>query len=280
MSLDPLQHDSEDSRADDEVFSLYAQEEAVIRRAEGMIEQLDMVSDGVKTLADAYRIGYRETVRLVRISDRMQLELHQANRILSAQAEDLKQLNDALRKEIKRRERLEHELRRIASIDALTGVHTRRYVLELAEYEQRRLMRHGKGFVVFMMDLDHFKRINDQFGHAAGDQLLQDFGQLLRSSLRKSDIAGRFGGEEFLALLPETDLGTAEAVAERLCEQTRAFRSPWKETHLRMTVSIGLAEVGGEEPLERAISRADQALYEAKSAGRDRVVTYSPAPAR
>ncbi|EGV29911.1 diguanylate cyclase [Thiorhodococcus drewsii AZ1] len=279
MSSDLLHQDGDGSQAD-EGFSLYAQEEAVIRRAEGMIEQLDVVSNGVKTLADAYRIGYRETVRLVRISDRMQLELHEANRILSAQAEDLKQLNDALHKEIERRERLEHELRRIASIDELTGVHTRRYVLELTEYEQRRLMRHGKGLIVLMMDLDHFKRINDQFGHAAGDQLLRDFGELLRGGLRKGDIAGRFGGEEFLAVLPETELDVAESIANRLCEQTRAFRSPWKDGSLHMTISIGLAEVEGEEPLERAISRADQALYEAKSAGRDRVVTYRPASVR
>ncbi|EXJ14070.1 GGDEF domain protein [Imhoffiella purpurea] len=261
-----------------EAYSLYFQEEAVIRQAETMIGKLDEVSDGVRTLADAYRLGYRETARLVRISDRMQLDLHEANRTLTAQAEDLKRLNGTLRKEIERREQLEQELRRIASVDELTGTHTRRHLLELAEHEQRRSARHGKGLVVLMMDLDHFKRINDRFGHAAGDQLLRDFGALLRSSLRKGDIAGRFGGEEFLAVLPETDLDTAEAIANRLCDRVREGRTQWTGQFLSVTVSIGLAGTDGDEPLDRAISRADQALYEAKSAGRDRVLVARSGP--
>ncbi|NEX23771.1 GGDEF domain-containing protein, partial [Thiorhodococcus mannitoliphagus] len=183
-----------------EEYSLYAHEESVIRRAEDMLGKLEEVSGGVRDLAKAYRGGYRETARLVRISDRMQLDLHDANRTLTSQAEDLRRLNAALREEIERREQLEQELRRIASIDELTGTHTRRSLLELGEHELRRRARHGHSLAVLMMDLDHFKRINDSFGHAAGDQLLRDFGFLLRSSLRKGDIAGRFGGEEFLAI--------------------------------------------------------------------------------
>jgi GGDEF domain-containing protein len=189
-----------------ESYSLYAHEESVIRQAESMLGKLDEVANGVRVLAQAYREGYRETVRLVRISDRMQEELHAANRTLMDQAVDLQRLNDVLHQEIERREALEHELRRIASVDELTGTHTRRHVLELGEHEQRRRSRHGHELAILMMDLDHFKRINDGFGHAAGDQVLRDFGFLLRSSLRKGDIAGRFGGEEFLAVLPETDL--------------------------------------------------------------------------
>lgn len=264
----------------DEGYSLYAREESVIRRAEDMLAKLEEVSGGVRDLAEAYREGYRETSRLVRIGDRMQLDLHEANRMLTSQAEDLKRLNAALRAEIERRERLEQELRRIASIDELTGTHTRRHLLELGEHEHRRRARHGHALAVMMMDLDHFKRINDGFGHAAGDQLLRDFGFLLRSSLRKGDIAGRFGGEEFLAILPETDLETARAVAERLCARVRANETLWNSRTLSATISVGVAELCGDESLDKVIGRADRALYGAKEAGRDRVMIgrLSPGP--
>ncbi|MBK1653633.1 GGDEF domain-containing protein [Allochromatium vinosum] len=255
-----------------ETYSLYAHEESVIRQAESMLGKLDDVANGVRVLAQAYREGYRETVRLVRISDRMQEELHAANRTLLDQAADLQQLNEVLHKEIERREALEHELRRIASLDELTGTHTRRHVLELGEHEQRRRARHGHDLALLMVDLDHFKRVNDGFGHAAGDQVLRDFGFLLRSCLRKGDIAGRFGGEEFLAILPETDLATARSIAERLCDRVRENRTLWKDHVLAVTVSIGLVTVHGDESLDKAIARADQALYLAKRAGRDRVM--------
>jgi diguanylate cyclase (GGDEF)-like protein len=258
-----------------ESYSLYAHEESVIRQAESMLGKLDEVSNGVRVLAQAYREGYRETVRLVRISDRMQEDLHAANRTLMDQAVDLQRLNDVLHQEIERREALEHELRRIASVDELTGTHTRRHVLELGEHEQRRRSRHGHELAILMMDLDHFKRINDGYGHAAGDQVLRDFGFLLRSSLRKGDIAGRFGGEEFLAILPETDPATAQSIAERLCERVRENRTLWKDQSLAVTVSIGLVAVDRDESLDRAIARADRALYLAKRAGRDRVMVGS-----
>jgi len=240
-----------------------------------MLGKLDEVANGVRLLAQAYREGYRETMRLVRISDRMQAELHAANRTLLNQAADLQRLNKALHQEIERREALEHELRRIASVDELTGLHTRRHVLELGEHEQRRRARHGYDLSILMMDLDHFKRINDGFGHAAGDQVLGDFGFLLCSSLRQGDIAGRFGGEEFLAILPETDLATAQSIAERLCKQVRENSTLWKDQSLAVTVSIGLVAVDRDESLECAIARADHALYLAKRAGRDRVMVGS-----
>ena len=264
MCSEDLQHQ--------ETYSLYAHEESVIRQAESMLGKLDEVANGVRVLAQAYREGYRETVRLVRISDRMQSELHAANRALQEQAADLQRLNEILHQEVERREALENELRRIASVDELTGTHTRRHILELGEHEQRRRSRHGHDLAILMMDLDHFKRINDGFGHAAGDQVLRDFGFLLRSSLRKGDIAGRFGGEEFLAILPETDLETARGIAERLCERVRENRTFWQEHALAVTVSIGLIAVQADEVLDKAIARADRSLYRAKRAGRDRVV--------
>ncbi len=255
----------------EEEYSLYDHEKAVIQQAERMLTKLDEVAQGVRVLAQAYRDGFRETSRLVRISDRMQLDLHEANRTLTNQSQDLQQLNAALVKEIERREHLEQELRRIASVDELTGTYSRRHVLELGDHELRRRVRHEHDLAVLLMDLDHFKRVNDSLGHAAGDQLLRDFGALLRSGLRQGDIAGRFGGEEFLAILPETELEMARAIAERLCASVRAHRTEWKDQTLRVTVSVGVATLKDEESLERVIARADRALYQAKRSGRDRV---------
>ncbi|NEX20225.1 diguanylate cyclase, partial [Thiorhodococcus mannitoliphagus] len=104
-------------------------------------------------------------------------------------------------------------------------------------------------------------------------------GFLLRSSLRKGDIAGRFGGEEFLAILPEADLATAQAAAERLCARVRANETLWSSQTLSVTVSVGVVVLEGEETLEKAISRADHALYAAKDAGRDRVMVARTTPA-
>lgn len=256
---------------DEPEFSLYAQERAVIRQAEEILEKLDDVTRGVRQLAQAYRNGYRETMRLVRISDRMQLDLHDANRTLSLQACELTSLNETLLQEIERREHLERELRRIASVDELTGLHTRRHVLELGEHEYRRLARHQRELAILLIDLDHFKRINDSHGHAAGDEVLRHVGSLFRASLREGDIAGRFGGEEFLAILPETDLPAARQIAERLRTCLDQSVIVWRDIRIRLTLSIGIATTVADEPIERTIARADRALYDAKRSGRNRV---------
>ncbi|AHF04262.1 diguanylate cyclase [Marichromatium purpuratum 984] len=255
----------------EEEFSLYAHEQAVIRQAEAMLERLDEVAEGVRQLARAYQDGYHESRRLVRISDRMQLDLHDANRTLSLQTRELNALNATLVKEIERREQLEQELRRIASVDELTGLHTRRHLLELGEHELKRMARHRRGLSVLLLDLDHFKRVNDVHGHVAGDRVLEHFGTLFRSALREDDVPGRFGGEEFMAVLPEIRLEAAAEVAERLRARVAEAETQWKGERLRVTVSIGVAEVAVDEPLERAIARADRALYVAKRNGRDRV---------
>ncbi|NKN34046.1 GGDEF domain-containing protein [Marichromatium bheemlicum] len=262
----------------DEEFSLYAHEQAVIRRAEEMLEQLDEVAAGVRQLARAYQDGYHESRRMVRISDRMQLDLHDANRTLSLQTRELNALNAALLKEIERREQLEQELRRIASVDELTGLHTRRHLLELGEHELKRMGRHGRGLSVLLLDLDHFKRVNDAHGHAAGDRVLEHFGTLFRSALREDDIPGRFGGEEFMAVLPETALAAATEIAERLRGRVADAETAWKGEPLRVTISIGVAEAVPGEALERVIARADHALYVAKRNGRNRVEQAATEP--
>lgn len=170
-------------------------------------------------------------------------------------------------------ERLQSELRRSAIYDRLTGIFNRGAFVDLAEGEFARWLRSGTSFSVLLMDLDHFKRINDQYGHPAGDAVLIAFARLCTESLRNGDLLGRYGGEEFCALLPGTDRIQAEAVAERLRRNTADMTVEWQGMPLSLGVSIGVAEVDGRvSNFDGLIARADAALYQAKDAGRNRVV--------
>jgi diguanylate cyclase (GGDEF)-like protein len=175
--------------------------------------------------------------------------------------------------------RQERELVRLATTDALTQVHNRRHALELARRELVRQQRTGRHLALLVLDLDHFKSVNDTHGHAAGDSVLASVSAAAREALRAMDIFGRLGGEEFVVVLPETDETQAIASAERLRARIAALNTPIGETSIRITVSVGIAVDGalGRDPdaaLTELLRRADAALYAAKSAGRDRCVVW------
>lgn len=258
-----------------DTFSLYDAEEAVLTRAEAMLSGLSEVAGGVQALADAYRRGYREQRRLVRLSDRMQLDLQKANQRLAEQQRDLQALNAALSGEIEHRTRLEAELRRLADTDDLTHALARRHFMEVAA---REWVRGGGAICVMMLDLDRFKLLNDGFGHAVGDTALVTFVATCRANLRGLDLIGRTGGEEFAVILPETDLETGLAVAERLRVAVALTPVPAPDAAVSMSVSIGLAQGLPGESLESAMQRADAALYAAKRSGRNRVATTADIP--
>jgi diguanylate cyclase (GGDEF)-like protein len=159
----------------------------------------------------------------------------------------------------------------MATRDELTGIHNRRSIWEILEMEKNRADRGGAIFCVALFDLDHFKSVNDRFGHAAGDKVLKGFTDIVRKELRASDYFGRYGGEEFLLLLPQTTLGTAPAFAERIREFVE--KGDWTKvsSNLRLTVSAGIAQYRSPEKMEETLQRADSALYRAKKAGRNRV---------
>ncbi len=167
-------------------------------------------------------------------------------------------------------ERLQGELNTLASRDPLTGALNRRALALVADRAVAHACRTGRPLSVLMMDLDHFKQINDQRGHAAGDAILCRFAAVAARILRGEDLFSRFGGEEFVALLPDTSAEHALAAAERLrlafAEETRAIAPP---DGFDVTVSIGLAAMAAHETLEDALRRADRALYEAKGMGRN-----------
>lgn len=167
----------------------------------------------------------------------------------------------------------ERELKRLASVDSLTGLPNRRIFLERLELELARLERYDhKETALLMVDLDHFKQVNDHYGHGVGDEVLRSFGALVQSLLRRTDLAGRMGGEEFAVLLPGTKLEGAVELAERLRQALAGQPLQTTRGELKVTASIGLTLLASPgDDASTALARADQALYRSKDLGRDRV---------
>ncbi len=165
------------------------------------------------------------------------------------------------------------KLYRESSCDPLTGLINRRVLLKILQAEMEKYQQRGEPFSLMMLDLDRFKRINDNYGHITGDEVLKVTARILEQQLRSSDIVARYGGEEFMAVLPGTGAESAFAVAERIrhaIESAEVYSSA-KEL-LPLSTSIGVIEYSGNETIEQAINRADELLYIAKEQGRNRVV--------
>jgi diguanylate cyclase (GGDEF)-like protein/PAS domain S-box-containing protein len=172
--------------------------------------------------------------------------------------------------------KLREKLRAEAIHDPLTGLFNRRYLEETLPRELHRARRGNSPLCVAMLDLDDFKRFNDSFGHGAGDSLLRELGKLMRANLRKSDISCRYGGEEFVLVLPDSSLADAEQRVEQIRAQIKELQIPHGEQLLRaITVSAGVAQAEDHAANPSELLRAaDTALYAAKNAGRDRVIVY------
>lgn len=168
--------------------------------------------------------------------------------------------------------RLVADLRRASRHDALTGLLNRGAMDELLGAEARRAARLGEPFSLLMIDVDHFKSINDDQGHAAGDRALQHLATLLTAQMRDIDRVGRWGGEEFVVMMPGTRLADAAALAERLRARAEAMPLRWEECALPVTLSVGVAQWrAGDESPAAMLLRADAALYRAKAGGRNRI---------
>lgn len=161
------------------------------------------------------------------------------------------------------------ELEGLATSDSLTGVSNRFALDKAMNFELKKARRYERPLSLIIMDVDHFKRVNDNYGHPIGDQVLKQMAALIRDSVRESDIPGRWGGEEFLVICPETDGAGARILAENLrkCIENNAFPVPDK-----ITVSLGCATLAPKDSVEKLIKRVDQRLYKAKETGRNRVV--------
>ena len=234
------------------------------------VPRVAVVSDGTPFHDEERRLVQElfEVLRVAEESEARYTELEQ--RMLGLQRENLDLL-------VKNR-----ALAEVSSRDALTGLYNRWYVIEKIDSEINRAIRHGSPMSLLMLDIDHFKRINDTWGHTAGDEVLKGVGRLLRDSCRVYDVPGRYGGEEFCIVLPETQLGNTEAVAERIRKRLETTELTCGGEAVVVTASIGIA--GMDEPASNEIlspaaliDRADRALYSAKSRGRNRIETWDRA---
>lgn len=166
----------------------------------------------------------------------------------------------------------------MSTTDELTGLYNRRYFTEALEREIARAKRYGTSLVMCLMDLDYFKRVNDAYGHTAGDMVLAEIGKILKDCIRKSDLACRYGGEEFAVILPDTDVKKAKAVCERF--RKIVAEHPFKHNlfQFNITISMGITSYNSfmdQSPIE-ILELADKALYQAKEAGRNQLVEYTP----
>lgn len=203
-----------------------------------------LAQEQTKTVTQRYDRQFRQIEKIIRISDRYQGMLQDLNKALQ----------------------------QASTHDALTGLANRRLLLERLRQEDARGDRDGRSYALAVVDADHFKRVNDDHGHDAGDQVLVALAGALKASLREGDLCGRWGGEEFLVLLTDADAESAGQALERLQQAVRALRVPWGGMELLVTVSIGYALRLAAEGHQDTLNRADQALLEAKRSGRNRRV--------
>ena len=208
----------------------------------------DQVADGLRRGAHDYLRKPFETAELV-----ARLIVAQRTRALR---DDLRARNE--------------ELQRLATTDVLTGLYNRRFMTDHLEALVSRSARHGASLSAVLLDVDHFKALNDGHGHAAGDEALRQVAERLRDRLRREDVAGRWGGEEFLVLLPDTDGSRALLAAEALRTALAAAPLALGDEAVDVRISAGVAE-WSDESADALLRRADAALYDAKDAGRDAV---------
>jgi diguanylate cyclase (GGDEF)-like protein len=180
--------------------------------------------------------------------------------------DELKEVNTELREANTR-------LDELSKRDDLTGVFNRRYLIESMTYEISRSRRYNTPLSFAMFDLDHFKDINDTYGHTTGDFVLKQFTSLMKKRTRKTDVLGRYGGEEFAIVLTETELESAIFFCEEIKELVSNFEFGFEHSPIKMTTSAGIASFAGKMELNDLIDMADKGLYKAKEAGRNRIVS-------
>ncbi len=263
---------------------------ATLERIEAAVTELltEVTSSLSLMTGDSTKYGsaleqHRQSLeRIATIEDLRELE-----RRLIEQVKDVQSANDRYRRELDAANLRVHEqqkdlerLQRNVGVDFLTKLPNRQRLEESIRELMNRAERYGQRFAIVIFDIDRFKAINDEFGHAAGDRVLRAVADLLAEDKRASDILARYGGEEFVLLLPQTALDSAARLAEKICERIRVRNFQFQTQPIRLTVSAGVGEVApGQDTAESLFERVDKALYRAKSDGRNRVyVSESPAP--
>jgi len=196
-----------------------------------------------------------------------------ANQQLRHNLKNISDKKNQLHKEILQRKIAEEKYKRLAITDPLTNLYNRRHFFDKASEETIRSERYNRPLSIIMIDADHFKDINDKYGHQAGDHVLTVIAERLVNNLRPSDVPARFGGEEFCLLMPETDIEHALQVAERLRKSISDTPIEYNNNQITLTCSFGVTEKNEDDTdISNLISRADNALYNAKSDGRNTII--------
>ncbi len=205
------------------------------------------------------------------ITEQKQLQ-HQLEVLNHSLEDKVKKRTLQLEKELSKRKALEKVLRKLADHDPLTGLLNRRSFVARVNHEINRLHRYKNDLSYMIIDIDHFKRINDTYGHLTGDMVLKAFSKKISGILRESDFIGRIGGEEFAIALPDTSMDSAKKMAERIRKEIAGHTIQYKTKSISVTVSIGLSKfMLDEKSIVEVFSRADSALYQAKNSGRNKV---------
>jgi diguanylate cyclase (GGDEF)-like protein len=235
------------------------------------VPRLCIVSADGSPFDDDERRLLNEIFEVIRMAEESDAKYHEVeDRMIQLQRENLDLV-------VKNR-----ALNEVSSRDTLTGLYNRWYVLEKIDSEINRALRHGSPMALLMLDIDHFKNINDTYGHGVGDQVLQSVGRTLKDSCRVYDVPARYGGEEFCIVLPETPTGNTTIVAERIRQRLQQSSVTVGDVEVSVTASFGIAGVDSapEEGIlspAALIDRADRALYTAKHRGRNRIEMFEQA---
>lgn len=239
-----------------------------------LIYHISRITNGELDIAEI-KVGNRKD-EIGRLAE----TFNQMHETIRRQIEELNSHRDMLEQEVKERTKeLEQANRRldlISKTDELTGLPNRREMSETIANEIGRAQRTNKPFCFIFMDIDHFKAINDTYGHACGDEILKSVAQTIRGLLRKYDVFARYGGEEFLTLLPETDLNGAAVVAERFRRKIEMMTVHYGDYTINITITLGVSLFDHKLGADRSIQMADKALYQGKESGRNQVVVWQP----
>lgn len=208
-----------------------------------------------------------------RITKKLNAYKNQLEIVVEERTNELRAKNSQLEREIEDKQKIEAKLKHLATIDSLTSIYNRRKFNEVLSYELRRDERYPGGLSLVICDLDNFKRINDTYGHNTGDEVLKSFASMVKDLIRNSDTFARWGGEEFVLLLPETGFETAMQIAEKIRQETENFL--FSDT-CTITASFGVTQFLEGDTETALINRADEALYKAKTNGRNRLELNPP----
>jgi diguanylate cyclase (GGDEF)-like protein len=237
--------------------------------------------EALRTLYAQYEDQITQLEKLTSISDGYQSALRESNQTLNERyCQQIRQLQKIIRISDHYQQMLQetNEKLKIASTrDPLTDLPNRRFLQERIESETAKVERGNGSFSLALLDIDHFKQIIDAWGHHAGDKALVGLAKLLKNQLRLYDVCGRWGGEEFLILLPDTTGEAALDIASRLCAKVDSMTVPELPDGIRLSVSIGIAHHSPDEKWDETLKHADDALYAAKHGGRNRVSLFQAA---